>query len=147
MVAMNDLDRLWSYGYFDRQLRLHYGLDRRRHLRYNGQERVIYYVVRRSIPRNSNLPGRFAVDARTLDWLLTIERHGRVENAFIVFVEGWKAPPQVVFGSTAREFWARLERIVPFTSSTDPDSEFWWCDDHGEPQDAWLGPVLRTPPF
>ena len=141
-----DLDRLWQYPWFDRALRVHYRLDPRRHIRYDLHTQSVYYLIRRSAPRN-NLPGRFAVDARTLDWLLDIERHGQVENTYVVLVEDWQAPPRPVYSSTARDLWTRLERIVPYTSARDEESEYWWLDDKGIPQDAWLGPVLRAAPF
>ena len=141
-----DLDRLWQYPWFDRALRVHYHLDPRRHIRYDQHTQSVYYIIRRSSARN-NLPGRFACDAKTLDWLLDIERHGQVESAYVVLVEDWRAPPQCVWSSPARDLWARLERIVPYTSARDEESEYWWLNDEGVPQDAWLGPVLKQPPF
>ena len=39
----------------------------------------------------------------------------------------------------------RLDRIVPF-SGVD-NSKYWWLNDDGQPQDAWLGPVMSAPPF
>lgn len=141
----SDLDRLWIFPWFDRATRVHYGLDPRRHLRWDLHMRTIYYIIRRSAPRNGNT-GRFAVDERTLRWLLRIERRGHVEDARVVLVEDWQSdPPQVVNHGTAIWLWGRVEHIGPF-SGTD-NSTFWWLDDSCEPQDAWLGPVLTTPPF
>lgn len=139
-----DLIRLWQFPWFDRGLRSHYGLDPRRHIRYDGPAQTLYYVVRRSIPRS--LPvGRFAVDEKTLQWMLTVERHGHVADAYIVLVEDWSAPPRTVYCTTARALWDSLERIVPMTGSD--NSSYWWINDSGQPQDAWLGPPLKVPPF
>lgn len=143
---MDDLAQLWTIPWFDRALRQHYGLDHRRHIRYDGRDRVLYYVVRRGRPpeRMERRAG-FAVDEKCLHWMLGVERHGQVDNAYVILVEDWKDPPQPVYSATVRALWDKLERIVPFTGSE--GSSFWWLNDTGEPQDAWLGPVLRAPPF
>jgi len=140
-----ELDWLWQLPWFDRRVRVHYGLDPRRHLRWDRHERILWYIIRRSIPRNGST-GRFALDERTLQWLLEVERQGQVEGARIVLVEDWKQPLRVVHTVNARAQWEdHLERIVP--SNGPEGSSYWWLDDNGEPQDAWLGPVLRSPPF
>jgi hypothetical protein len=104
----------------------------------------LYYVVRRSPPRN--LPvGRFAADEKTLQWMLTIERHGLIVRGFVVLVEDWSAPPRAVYCAPTRQVWDNVERIVPRTGSE--GSSYWWLDDAGQPQDAWLGPTIKVPPF
>lgn len=146
-MEKSDLDRLWSLPWFDRALRSHYDLDLRRHLRWDLHSRTIYYIVRRSAPLGSQavmIPGRFPIDEKTLRWLMRVEYRGWVEYARIVLVEDWRAPVRVVNHITALGLWDRVDTIVPFSGT---DNTYWWVDDNFEPQDAWLGPVLTTPPF
>lgn len=146
-----DLDRLWELPWFHWNLRAYYQLDRRRHLRWDRHMRTIYYVVRRSAPRMSQTaiaevsPGRFAIDKQTLHWLWLIEDTGRVEHVYVVLVEDWTAPPQIVNHINAVWLWDRLETVEPFAGID--NNRFWWLNDEYEPQDAWLGPVLEKPPF
>jgi hypothetical protein len=136
-----DLERLWTFPWFDRSLRQRYGLDPRRHIRYDAHTRTLFFVVRRSPARADSTPGRFAVDARTLLWLADITRNGDVDNSYVVLVEDWKAPLHVVFYETAHNMW---DRIVQYSGA---DERYWWLDDSGEVVDGWLGPVLTVAPF
>lgn len=148
-MQMRDMSRVYTYSYFTPEIKAHYGLDDRRHLRWDPDTRALFYLVRRSVPKDeafAGQPPRWAIDQKTLEWMVKQDNYERVTVAYVLLVESYRAQLPPVYYTTAREMLKKLDRIPPVYNV---DNSYWWVDERGEPlySGSMLGPALDRPPF
>jgi hypothetical protein len=147
-MKQRDLSDLWvGYKRFSQEVKRHYSLNEKSHLRY-AEDRLgkcVVYVIRRSSPGQRFDQGNFAVDASTVDWLIRQKDLGRISAAYVALVEDYGGV--IVSRDTAKNVQTRVEHIEPYTGNG--GNQYHWVDEDLSPigEARGGGEVLNEPPF
>ena len=147
-MRQRDLSDLWTgYKRFSQEVKRHYNLNEKCHLRYVEDRlgKCVVYVVKRSGPSPRFDQGNFAVDAATVEWLVNQRGLGHISSAYVVLVEDYGG--EIVARDTANNVQTRLGHIEPHVGNG--GNSYHWVDEDlhliGEARGG--GGVINEPPF
>lgn len=149
MGRQHDLSNLWgsSFSRFSREVKQHYGLNEKCHIRYceDRSGKCMVYVVKRSGPSRGFDRGNFAIDVTTLRWMVRQLNANKINSAYVVLAEDYGG--DIVTWDTAKNVESRIGEAEPYVGAG--DFQYYWMN--GELElvggSTMVGDSITEPPF